>query len=371
MAIIDSLKLLITGDASQFVSETRRASTAAKSAKGAIDTLKGGFGARSALKDVFEIAKGGGAIIGATFALSSINRMISGLGDLDRQISKTGGGWREWVDGLARSIPITGQVIQIIDNLTGAGEKLRDRNIYTNAVVGFKGEAEKFMASGDELRQYLLGLRADFIRDDAMSGATGARKTFLTAFFEQLDETDKAKQKIDDLRKAAEAFREAVAGNRIIGSSTTETIIGSQINTLGNLAGIVEKRMAAKRANITKDYIGQVAGEKLGPAMGGVGAFFSGLRSALEDLKQLGERGKRRSLMNERDDLQTELKRLQSFRPDSIGFASMMDTGQAVGLAAQQMARMQFGPDEQSQRDNEIERIRIILENLDGKISVN
>mgnify|MGYP000134072523 CR=1 FL=1 len=368
MAVIDSLKFLITGDSSQFISETKRANRAAKETKGVIAGLKQGLGGRSTLKDVFEIAKGGGAIVGARFALGAINDAVSGLAELDIAIQKNNGNWKDWVSGIGRGIPITSQVMTLMDTLTGQTRALADAQKYLKEQETFLGSAKEFLGEADNTRNFMRDSTKDLNREEEMRGASETRKTFLTEFYAETDRADAAKKKIESLAMAAQKFRDAVSGQMTAGSGLAESAIDIQIRALSQDAAKLDKALAKRKEQIIKDFIGKSAGEKLAPAFSNVAKFFTAFKGGLEKIKQLGEQSE---LDSKREGLTSRLKELESFRPEPIAFSSLDDPGTLVQTAAAQTARMQFGPSGESEREKEIIRIRTILENLDRKISVN
>ena len=100
-------------------------SRAAARIEGFEKKLKNMFGPRSLLKDAAEIALGGGAVAGVTFAAQAIGDAATKIAELNAEFDKGQLSAGEFAGEIARSIPVLGQMVTMFDQIgaaiTGSG----------------------------------------------------------------------------------------------------------------------------------------------------------------------------------------------------------------------------------------------------------
>lgn len=115
----------ITGDEKGLRAALQRAAAKLESFEGQI---KGIFGPRSLLKDAAEIALGGGAVAGVTFAAQAVGDAAKKIAELNAQFNDGQLSAAEYTGEIARSIPVLGQMVTMFDEIgaaiTGQGAEL-------------------------------------------------------------------------------------------------------------------------------------------------------------------------------------------------------------------------------------------------------
>ena len=115
----------ITGDEKGLRAALQRAAAKLESFEGQI---KGIFGPRSLLKDAAEIALGGGAVAGVTFAAQAVGDAAKKIAELNAEFNNGQLSAAEYTGELARSIPVLGQLVTMFDQIgaaiTGQGAEL-------------------------------------------------------------------------------------------------------------------------------------------------------------------------------------------------------------------------------------------------------
>lgn len=121
--------------------------------------LKDMFGPRSLLKDAAEIALGGGAVAGVTFAAQAIGNAADKIAELNAEFDSGQLSAAEYAGEIARSIPVLGQMVTMFDKIGGA-------------ITGSGAELAKLTAENEK------AAKAWKIYDDAVAGANKRMMSF-------------------------------------------------------------------------------------------------------------------------------------------------------------------------------------------------
>lgn len=135
--------------------------------------LKDMFGPRSLLKDAAEIALGGGAVAGVTFAAQAIGDAADKVAALNAEFDSGQLSASEYAGEIARSIPVLGQMVTMFDKIgaaiTGSGAELakltaenekaaKAWKIYDEAVAGANRRMLQF--NGDRAPESVESINA-------------------------------------------------------------------------------------------------------------------------------------------------------------------------------------------------------------------
>lgn len=345
MAVVSSIVALITANNEQFKRKMKESGDA-------VDKLKSQFGARSGLKDAFEIFKGAGAIVGLTFALNSLRDMAAGLADIEKRVREAGTGWRGFVSEIGRTIPVTKQTIEILELLTGVTARREALKSYANDVLAMKDALEELHASTGRaaatLESIIVGAR-ESLRLGSVFGVERQALQSVIEYERKLRDIEKAQK---DANAAADRFLETTKTIFAAGS-----ILGG-VNVAEEMAAM-QKRLAASRAKIAEDLIRQEQMQKLGNALsetvaasiaGGIETGFD----IAEKNRKWAEKWKRFMQTTIQDAMRNAGDAIGDFwrggnRPEVIRqqarFAPIGDSGSGPQLLAMEMARLQIGGD--------------------------
>lgn len=271
MAVVASINALITANSEQFRRETKKAGDA-------VDQLKAKFGARSGLKDFFEILKGTGAVVGLTFALNSIRDMVQGLGELDRKITKAGGSWREWMHEIGRSVPVVKQTIEILDELTGIAADRRGMEQYAKDMTEAVTVLKDFQRAGEDARNTIETIISSSRRAKAIGSVFGVERETLQIAFEAEDQLKRVRGELENNRMAAEKLKTAWKG--LFAASALVGAADLQANVIDLQQRILERRAAAATVAVNERRV-----QQLGDVIGGVIAdnISDGIAAGLKD----------------------------------------------------------------------------------------
>jgi lambda family phage tail tape measure protein len=131
----------VKGELVSFSSAMKSAGEGSKGALGTLeaklDSIKSKFGSRSLLKDVLEVAVGGGIVGALGFAAQQVELLSAKLADLGDNARKGEGGLSEFAGDALRSLPVFGSLVKTFDNLreaiTGEGVEIAKTDAETKA----------------------------------------------------------------------------------------------------------------------------------------------------------------------------------------------------------------------------------------------
>jgi len=193
-----------------------------------LDKIKRTFGGRGLLKELTEVAVGGGAVAGLSFITRSINDMATRFAELDKLMKESGASAAQISVELGKSLPIIGSLVSagqtIREILTG--EKAEIDQILSQARLideSVKSQKESWKGVGEAIKG-LRQIGLDF------SDPLGPRDSAVSKISEEAekarqkarDEAQKRNAPLRDQLRALDAEREQLEG--IPGGARTKRV---------------------------------------------------------------------------------------------------------------------------------------------------